>query len=559
MSATRRWSRPGGKLQAGPRRARSRRASPARSSRSRERRTRIVRLHAGAPIADEAAIERARPHPAAAVHRARRRGRRTSSGTRRCTPARRARSPRRRPGCTSRPSCSRALDARGVRARRRPAARRCGHLQAGGGRRSRRARDARGVVRDSRRDRARRSTRRARAGGRVWAVGTTSVRTLESAADARRDGARRRGRDAHLHPAAVRASASSTTLVTNFHLPRSTLIMLVAAFAGYDLTMRAYRRGDRRAVPLLLVRRRDGDRMSFGFRLEATEGAARAGVSHTPHGVVRDARLHGGGHAGDGQGARPRRPARDGRADDPRQRLPPAPAARATSWCASWAGCTGSCSGTARSSPTPAASRCSRWRGCARIERGRRRVPQPHRRLAPPLHPGERDADRAQPRRRRDHAVRPRDPGAERRGRPRATRASAACAGSRAAAPSSSGCSARTPIRRPRRAGALSHRAGGHSRRPARARRRARSATWATGRDTASAGSPSGEAEAGHVRACSRWCDDDAARRPPALPDGRRLPGGPRRGGAPRRRPVRLRGADADGAQRRRLHHATAG
>jgi S-adenosylmethionine:tRNA ribosyltransferase-isomerase len=78
------------------------------------------------------------------------------------------------------------------------------------------------------------------AGGRVWAVGTTTVRTLESAAD--ETGSIRAG-DGETRiflrpPARLRAVDA---LITNFHLPRSTLIMLVAAFAGYDLTMRAYR------------------------------------------------------------------------------------------------------------------------------------------------------------------------------------------------------------------------------------------------------------------------------------------------------------------------------
>ena len=78
------------------------------------------------------------------------------------------------------------------------------------------------------------------AGGRVWAVGTTSVRTLESAV--RTDGsfaeASGSTRIFIRPPYAFRAV---DRLITNFHLPRSTLIMLVAAFAGYALTMRAYR------------------------------------------------------------------------------------------------------------------------------------------------------------------------------------------------------------------------------------------------------------------------------------------------------------------------------
>jgi S-adenosylmethionine:tRNA ribosyltransferase-isomerase len=76
-------------------------------------------------------------------------------------------------------------------------------------------------------------------GNHVWAVGTTSVRTLESVAD--ESGTLRAARDeTRLFIRPPYTFRVVDRLLTNFHLPRSTLLMLVAAFAGYDLTMRAY-------------------------------------------------------------------------------------------------------------------------------------------------------------------------------------------------------------------------------------------------------------------------------------------------------------------------------
>ena len=80
-------------------------------------------------------------------------------------------------------------------------------------------------------------------GGRRWAVGTTVVRTLESAwAPDVAQGAVRPGAgatDLFIRPPYEFRAVDC--LVTNFHLPRSTLLMLVSAFGGVDLVRRAYR------------------------------------------------------------------------------------------------------------------------------------------------------------------------------------------------------------------------------------------------------------------------------------------------------------------------------
>ncbi|HIU44242.1 MAG TPA: tRNA preQ1(34) S-adenosylmethionine ribosyltransferase-isomerase QueA [Candidatus Ventrousia excrementavium] len=89
-------------------------------------------------------------------------------------------------------------------------------------------------------DAARRINRIRQQGGRVIAVGTTSCRTLESITD--EQGMTRAGSgdtDIFIYPGYTFHGIDG--LITNFHLPESTLLMLVSAFASREIMLNAYR------------------------------------------------------------------------------------------------------------------------------------------------------------------------------------------------------------------------------------------------------------------------------------------------------------------------------
>jgi S-adenosylmethionine:tRNA ribosyltransferase-isomerase len=83
-------------------------------------------------------------------------------------------------------------------------------------------------------------TRARQSGGRVIAVGTTSVRTLESAARNGRDAIISYSGPTNLYILPGYRFKLVDAMITNFHLPKSTLIMLVSAFAGREQILHAY-------------------------------------------------------------------------------------------------------------------------------------------------------------------------------------------------------------------------------------------------------------------------------------------------------------------------------
>ncbi len=146
-----------------------------------------------------------------------------------------------------------------------------------------------------RRRRWMRSRARSAAGGRVLAVGTTTLRALETAAAG---GALAAGHgETSLFIVPGYRFRVVERLLTNFHLPRSTLLMLVSAFGGMDNIRKRVPPRDRGALPLLQLWRRDADqsgRISLEVRFARNR---RRGAPRRADAAPR-ARRHAGVHAG---------------------------------------------------------------------------------------------------------------------------------------------------------------------------------------------------------------------------------------------------------------------
>ena len=176
----------------------------------------------------------------------------------------------------------------------------------------------------------------------VVAVGTTVVRALESAADPDRLGfVRPMAGDTRLLVQPGYQLRVVDILLTNFHLPRSTLLALVCAFGGTERVLAAYRSAVSEAYRFYSY----GDAMLLDRARARREAAptARAAMSRAEvrlpcrandgMGAHRDAddrarrgrdpHVHAGGDAGEREDALAGRGRRDGGADRPRQHVPP--------------------------------------------------------------------------------------------------------------------------------------------------------------------------------------------------------------------------------------------
>ena len=136
-------------------------------------------------------------------------------------------------------------------------------------------------------------------------------------------------------------------MMTNFHLPRSTLFMLVSAFCGLDVMQRAYAHAIATGLSFLFLWRcvlavPGAMTEPFSFRLIATDGAARRGEISTPRGTMQTPAFMPVGTQATVKGAHARRGAPHRRRHPARQHLSPDAAARARSASPRWAACTNS-------------------------------------------------------------------------------------------------------------------------------------------------------------------------------------------------------------------------